>query len=253
MIRTGLVTILVCLFLVYSPASFADRGTVTPLLSCVEIVEEHDMLVGHLSTASRNPGQIVEIEPSEENNFVSPGPVDQGQDARFYGGFHHRPGMALAFLRSEQDSMTLTIDGTTIFANDNPSIYCRSSQCVCPPRPKGPEGEQGPIGPTGPTGTEGPQGAQGPEGAEGPRGADALSACTWISESSDEKAAVASCGENRQAISGAGTCDNDPPLQPGAWSGGVVDSSGPVDDRAWAVSCRVGRATARAFCCGEPD
>ena len=222
-------------------------------MSCIDEIEEHDMLVLHYSMVNRDTDGFLEIEAGEEN-YVSPGPADQGQATRFQPGWHFYPNMALAIIRSEQDSLSLTIDMTVTLTTDwDTNIRCRSTQCVCPPRPKGPEGEQGPTGPIGPTGIEGPQGPQGPEGAQGPRGADALSACTWISDSSGEKTAIASCGEGEQALSGAGTCDNDPPLQPGSWSGGVVDSSGPVDDHAWAVSCRVGRATARAFCCGEPS
>lgn len=245
-------SILVLLSLLCSPNVLAGLSSITPLDFCIDVIEEHDMLVVHVGYANRNPGGILEIEPGEDN-YVSPGPADQGQETRFFGGFHPIPGMALAFIRSEQDSMSLTLRGSTIVAQDNPSRYCRSTQCVCPPRPTGPEGEQGPAGPTGPAGIEGPQGPQGEEGPEGPRGADALSACAWISETSDETTAIASCGEGQQVLSGAGTCDNDPPLHPDSWSGGVVESSRPVDDQAWAVSCRIGRATARALCCGEPN
>ena len=242
-----------CLSILYSASALADSSRVWPLLHCIDVIEEHDMLVAHMSYANRNSDQIMEIEAGAEN-FVSPGPRDQGQQTRFFGGYHLWTGTALAFIRSEQDSMRWTIGGNSVTFQDNPSIHCRSTpQCVCPPRPRGPEGEPGPAGPTGPQGEEGPQGPQGEQGPKGPRGADALSACSWISESSGEATATAECGTDQQALSGAGTCDNDPPLQSGDWRSGVIHSSQPVDDHAWAVNCRIGRATARALCCGEPN
>lgn len=68
----------------------------TPLQSCIDIVEEYDMVVVHVGYANRNPGDILELEVGEDN-FVSSGPVDQGQETRFPGGIHPFPGMALAF------------------------------------------------------------------------------------------------------------------------------------------------------------
>ena len=230
----------------------ADSPNIWPLLSCVDVIEEHDMVVGHMAYVNRDPDTLWEVEAGEQN-FVSPGPLDQGQTTRFLGGWHYKEGTALTFIRSEQDSMTWFLVNSSVIVQDNPSIYCRSTQCVCPPRPKGPVGEPGPAGPAGPQGVEGPQGPKGEQGPEGPRGADALSACSWISESSGQATAVASCGADRRALSGAGTCDNDPPLQSGDWRTGVIHSSQPVDDHAWAVNCRIGRATARALCCGEPS
>ncbi len=246
-------TALLCLLLLHSSNTLADSSQVFPLLHCIDVIEEHDMLVAHMSYANRNSDQITEIEAGEENR-VSPGPLDQGQQTRFFGGYHLWSGTALAFFRSEQDSMRWNIGGNSVTFQDNPSIHCRSTpQCVCPPRPRGPEGEPGPAGPPGPPGMEGSQGPRGEDGPEGPRGADALSACQWISASSGEASAIASCGEDQHALSGAGSCENDPPLQPEQWTAGVIQSSLPVDDRGWAVNCRIGRATARALCCGEPN
>jgi hypothetical protein len=149
---------LACLFLLYSPISLADRGFVHPFESCIDEIEEHDMLVLHYSMVNRDTDGFLEIEAGEEN-YVSPGPADQGQATRFQPGWHFYPNMALAIIRSEQDSLSLTIDMTVTLTTDwDTRIRCRSTQCVCPPRPKGPEGEQGPTGPTGPTGIEGPRG-----------------------------------------------------------------------------------------------
>lgn len=223
---------------------------ITPLVHCLDVIEEHDMVVAHLAYANRNPGSIAEIEPGEDNYF-SPGPLDQGQKSRFFGGYHHKSSQAMAWIRSEQDSMTWHLLGSSVTATDNPSIYCRSTQCVCPPRPAGPQGDAGPQGPTGEPGEMGPEGPQGEQGPPGPRGADALSACEWIHESSGEAGAVASCGDHRRVLSGAGECDNEPPLQPEVWEDGVMQSSRPVDDHSWAVNCRIGRATARALCCED--
>ena len=246
-------TLLVCALALGSTVSLAEREPVFGLGHCVEVVEEHDMIVFHLSIVNYNSGEIIEIQAGEGNR-VSPGPADQGQFTRFLSGWHQDPGMALAIMPAEEDSLSLTIDNTVTLSTDfNPSLECANrNQCVCPPRPRGPEGEAGPTGPVGAAGAEGPQGPEGPEGEQGPRGADALSGCGWIDVSSDEATAVATCGEDQHVISGAGSCDNDPPLHPDAWSGGVVHSSMPVENDAWKVSCRVGRATARAFCCGAP-
>ncbi|WP_018233820.1 hypothetical protein [Thioalkalivibrio thiocyanodenitrificans] len=231
-------------------ATLGQQNDIFPLLECVDVIEEYDMVVGHMAYASRSSDQRV-IEAGEDNR-VSPGPADQGQIIEFRPGYHSKMGMALAFFASEQSSMLWEIEGSSVTVTDNPSIHCRSAQCVCPPRPEGPTGEQGAMGAAGAVGPAGPTGPEGPAGIQGPRGPDALSACTWVSTQSDDGEALAVCGDNRQLLSGAAGCDNEPPLQPEVWTGGVVQSSLPVDNNAWAVSCRIGRATAKALCCGEP-
>lgn len=238
------------IFLLFPGTAPAQSDRITPLLKCVTVVEEYDMLFGRMGYGNRSP-ELQVVEPGPDN-FISPGPADQGQDSEFRVGFQDETGMAIAFFLSEQDSATWTVRDESVLVSNNPSLHCQSNQCICPPRPLGPVGEPGATGPQGPTGPEGEAGPPGPSGEEGPRGPGALSACAWITESSGDSQAVAVCGNDRRVLSGGGGCDNDPPLQPEAWTGGVVQRSLAVSDNAWAVSCRIGRATARALCCGEP-
>ena len=100
--------------------------------------------------------------PTGADNFVSPGPADQGQPTSFLPGANHDAWVATFDAAS---SLTWTVGGESVTASNDQSKYCSVQ-----PMPPGPVGPIGPTGPGGPAGVGGPSGSTGPSGVSGPTG-----------------------------------------------------------------------------------
>ena len=154
-------------------ASQAPTG-IAPFLDCVSYDGAHNILTATFGYVSANSDPIViDVGP---DNFFSPSPPDQGQTTLFFPGTNH-DAFEVSFVLSSTPSITWSLLGQTVTANNDPAKYCVS--CVCPPGPAGAQGQQGPQGTPGAKGDPGPPGAQGlqgiqgvpgPQGIQGPQG-----------------------------------------------------------------------------------
>jgi len=143
---------LLILFLTTLSASCGQE--VVPLLDCVIYRADTNTLLAFFGYASTYP-TTVHIDVGE-NNFFSPGVIFRNQPTDFLPGLHQNEFATSFQVSGSQTQITWFLDGRTITAKNDSSLYCQaSSNCTCPAGPPGPPGPPGPQGPRGQDGANG--------------------------------------------------------------------------------------------------